>query len=154
MSKISRRDLLRAGAGTSAAAGLMVASGPLVARAGEEVHGVHVHAVFIDGEGPGSDLLLDEWAFGPTSDLNGAGWDHTTAPAGGVPPSFGACIYTRKGKYRVKKNRIELTGTVILANDPANLDAPVTTVVDTVTGEITWTFATFEFTGTAAVTIF
>jgi len=30
----------------------------------------------------------------------------------------------------------------------------VTTVVDTTTGEITWTFATFEFTGTATVTIF
>jgi len=154
MSKISRRDLLRAGAGTSAAAGLMVAASPLVARAGEEIHGVHVHAVFVDGEAPGSDLIVDEWAFGPKSDLNGAGWDHSTAPPGGQPPSFGACIYTRKGKYRVKKNSIELSGTVIFANDPLSLDAPVTTLVDTATGDITWTFATFEFTGTASVTIF
>ena len=43
---------------------------------------------------------------------------------------------------------------MIFANDPLSLDAPVTTVVDTSTGEITWTFATFEFTGTATVTIF
>jgi len=154
MSKISRRDLLRAGAGTSAAAGLMVAASPLVARAGEVVHGVHIHAVFVDAGGPGDDIIIDEWAFGPPSDLNGAGWDHETAPAGGNPVSFTACIYTRKGKYRVRKNRIELTGRTIFANDPASLDAPVTTVVDTATGDVTWTFATFEFTGTASVRIF
>ncbi len=153
MSKISRRELLRAGAGTSAAAGLALAASPVVARAAEEVHGVHVHAVFVDAEAPGSDIIVDEWAFGPPSDLNGAGWDHSTAPPGHTP-SFGACIYTRKGRYRVRKNLIRLTGTVLFANDPGNLDAPVTTVVDTTTGEITWTFATFEFTGAATVTIF
>ena len=153
MSKVSRRDLLRAGASTSAAAGLALAASPLVARAGEAVHGVHIHAVFVDAEAPGSDIIVDEWAFGPPSDLNGAGWDHSTAPPGHTP-SFGACIYTRKGKYRVRKNRIELTGTVLFANDPANLDAPVTAVVDPATGDVTWTFATFEFTGTASVTIF
>lgn len=153
MSKISRRDVLRAGVGTSAAAGLALAASPVVARAGDVVHGVNIHAVFVDAGGPGDDIVLDEWAFGTPADLNGAGWDYSTAPAGHVP-SFGACFYTRKGKYRVRKNRIELTGTVLFANDPANLDAPVTTVVNTRTGAVTWTFATFEFTGTATVTIF
>lgn len=153
MSKLSRRDLLRAGAGTSAAAGLALAASPVVARAGDAVHGVHVHAVFVDGEAPGSDIIVDEWAFGPPSDLSGAGWDHSTAPPGHTP-SFGACFFTRKGKYRVRKNRIELTGTVLFANDATSLDAPVSTVVDTTTGAISWTFATFEFTGTASVTIF
>ena len=154
MSKLSRRDLLKAGAGTSAAAGLALAASPVVARAMDEVHGVHVHAVFVDGGGVGDDIIIDEWAFGPPSDLNGTGWDHETMPAGGNPPSFSACIYTRKGKYRVRKHRIELTGTVLFANDAGNLDATVTTVVNTNTGAITWTFATFEFTGTATVTIF
>lgn len=153
MRKVSRRDLLRAGASTSAAAGLALAASPVVARAGEAVHGVHIHAVFVDAEAPGSDIIVDEWAFGAPSDLNGAGWDHSTAPPGHTP-SFGACIYTRKGRYRVRKNLIKLTGAVLFANDPGNLDAPVTAVVDTTTGAITWTFATFEFTGTATVTIF
>ena len=153
MSKISRRDVLRAGVGTSAAAGLALAASPVVARAGEAVHGVHVHAVFVDGDGPGSDIVIDEWAFGSPSDLNGFGWDQATAPAGHAP-SFSACLYTRKGKYRVRKNSIELTGMTLFAGDPLSLDAPVTTVADTTTGAVTWTFATFEFTGTGTVTIF
>ena len=152
MRKITRRDLLKAGAGTSAAAGLVLAASPVIARAGDAVHGVHIHAVFVDGNGPGDDIVIDEWAFGSPGELNGTGLDHSTAPAG--PPSFGACIYSREGKFRVRKNRIELTGTVLFANDPLSLDAPVTTVVDTTTGAITWTFATFEFTGTGTVTIF
>ena len=153
MSKMSRRDLLRVGAGTSAAAGLALAASSGIARAGEAVHGVHIHTVFVDGDGPGSDIVIDEWAFGSPADLNGLGWDQATAPAG-HPPSFSACLYTRKGKYRVHKNRIELTGMTLFANDPLSLDAPVTTVVDTTTGAITWTFATFELTGTGTFTIF
>lgn len=54
----------------------------------------------------------------------------------------------------MRKNRIELTATTIFANDPGSLDAPMTTVVDVSTGEMAGTFATFEFTGRASVTIF
>ncbi len=153
MSNLSRRDLLRAGAGTSAAAGLALMAAPSVARAGVEIHGVHIHAVFVDGEAPGSDIVVDEWAIGTTEELNGTGWDYSTAPPGHTP-SFGACIFTRKGKYKARKGQIVLKGVVLFANDPTSLDAPVSTVVDTTTGAITWTFATFEFTGTATVTIF
>lgn len=152
MSKISRRDLLRAGAGGTAAAGLLAAT-PRIAGAGEAIHGVHVHAVFPDAFAPGDDLVIDVTALGDKSDLSGTGWDFESAPAVGTPSS-GACLYTQRGKFRVRKTRIELSGFVLFSNDPTLLDVPVTTVADTATGEVDWTFGEFPFSGTGTVVVF
>jgi hypothetical protein len=139
MGKVSRRDLLKAGAG-GAAAGLLVMGAPGAARA--DAKGalfVHIDGVVEGTEGEGT-FKIDIDVSGTADDLRGEGWD--TDPDED-PQNF--CIYVQSG--RLRRNTVELQGKVQLANDPANLSLLVTTEMNTKTGRIVWTFGPFVFTG-------
>ncbi len=148
MATISRRDLLKASAGTAAVTGLALGGTGVAGAAPAGGAGVHVHATFVDGGGPGDDIKISISAEGTNGNLSGAGWDFETAPAVGTPSS-GACYYTQEGS--VHGHTIELSGTVLFSNDPTLLDQPVTTTANLNTGAVTWTFGTFEFNGTGVV---
>jgi hypothetical protein len=142
MGKVSRRDLLKAGAG-GAAAGLLVMGAPRAARAddkdNEDALFVHIDGVVEGTEGEGT-FKIDIDVSGTADDLRGEGWD--TDPDEN-PQNF--CIYVQSGRIRDKT--VELQGKVQLANDPANLGLLVKTEMNTKTGRIVWTFGPFVFTG-------
>lgn len=148
MTSISRRNLLKAGAGTAAVTGLALGGAGVAGAAPAGGTGVHIHVTFVDAGGPGDDIKISISAEGRNNKLSGAGWDFDTAPAVGTPSS-GACYYTQEGS--VHGHTIELSGTVLFSNDPTFLDAPVTTKANLNTGSVTWTFGTFEVTGTGTV---
>jgi TAT (twin-arginine translocation) pathway signal sequence len=137
MGKVSRRDLLKAGAG-GAAAGLLVMGAPRAAGAdNEDAFFVHIDGVV---EGKAGTFKIDIDVSGTADKLRGEGWD--TDPDED-PQNF--CIYVQSGRIRDKT--VQLHGKVQLANDPANLGLLVTTKINTKTGRIVWTFGPFEFTG-------
>jgi hypothetical protein len=152
MSKFSRRDLLKAGAAGTVAAGLSAAGGVGPALAGSDDDGDNPQGFQIHGSvsGPGSPvpLLISITVHGPVDDLSGDGWD---VPDGGDISAdvIGACYYSQAGKIR--RGRVLLSGAVFFANEPPSLGAEVTTVANLSTGRIKWTFAGFEFTGTGTV---
>lgn len=149
MSKISRRDVLKVGAGT-AAAGVAMSMGPVVARANDrEKAGIQIHAAF--PVTPGDDIKVSVTVHGLRHDLSGSGWDFETALAGQTP-SFGACYFWQEG--RIRRGKVFLAGTVLFANDPTSLDVPITTVANLSTGVVVWTFGSFEFRGPGTVVRF
>lgn len=144
MSKLSRRRLLKMGAG-GAATGLALAV-PGVARAdngdGDALF-VHIDGVVSGAEGT---FKIDIDAAGTRDQLQGEGWDSDPAE----DPQT-ACIFVQSGSFH--RNRVELQGKVLFANDPANLAALVETTANTRTGRIDWVFGGFAFTGQGRVVV-
>jgi len=137
MEKTSRRKLLKAGAAGAVGAGLGLAATAGVANAapagGRRIH-IHGTLPRIDPPPPpeGVFISISLAVDGPRDDLSGAGWDTGTNPA----TVAGACYYNQAGS--VHGHSVELSGNVLLANNPANLAAEIRTVADLSTGEITW----------------
>lgn len=149
MSKMNRRDLLKAGAAGTVAAGLSAAGGVSPALADQNgPRGVQIHGS-LSGPEP-FPLLVSVTVHGRADDLSGGGWD---IPDGGNVSEdvAGACYFSQAGKIR--HGKVQLKGHVFLANDPASLAAEVTTVANLSTGRIKWTFAGFEFTGKGTVVL-
>lgn len=141
MRKSTRRNLLKVGAASTVAAGLAL-SGRSNAEAAEAVKVVNIHGTVV---GPAGEVKISITVEGPRDDLSGDAWDF----APGADPASGACYYTQEGS--ADSESVELSGIVLFSNTPAFLNAPVTTVANFKTGEITWTFAGFVFTGTGTV---
>ena len=148
----TRRDLLKVGAAGTLAAGLTIA-GAAGAQADErDRRGFHIHGT-LDGIGPAAGFVsvINTDVAGRVGDLSGAGWDFDPTV---TPPSLTACYFVQQGA--VNKHRITVSGKVLFANDPVNLDAQVTTEADLSTGQITWTFTlttgdSFVFEGAGTV---
>ena len=151
MQKITRKDLLKAGAGTTAVAGLAMTGARVAQASDKEAVRVHIHVTFEDAGGPGDDIKVSVTADGSRDDLSGDGWDFETKPAGGKPPSFSACYFTQEGS--VQGNTVRLKGTTLFANDPGSIDVEVTTTANRSTGRVTWTFGDFEFKGHGTVVL-
>jgi hypothetical protein len=149
MSNISRRDMLKAGAAGTVAAGLTAGSGMNPALADDDGGplGVQIHGT-VSGPGSPVPLLISVTVHGRRDDLSGDGWD---VPDSGNPSSdvIGACYYSQAG--RIRRGKVRLSGTVFFANEPPSLAAEVTTVADLTSGRIKWTFGGFEFTGRGTV---
>jgi hypothetical protein len=143
--QISRRRLLKVGAG-GAAAGLTMAV-PGVARADDDDDDdalfVHIDGVVSGAEGT---FKIDIDVAGTQDDLRGEGWDADPAEE---PVS--ACIFVQTGGFN--RRIVELQGRVLFANDPASLGALVETTADAKTGQIEWVFGGFGFTGTGRVVV-
>src|SRR5712691_5450743 len=122
MEKLSRRHLLKMGAG-GAAAGVALAL-PGVARAddGGGALFVHIDGVNLDG-GEAGLLNIDIDVAGTRRNLRGEGWD-TDPPEN--PES--ACIFVQSGSFR--RHRVELQGRVVFANNPDFLGALVKTTAN------------------------
>src|SRR5205823_5920672 len=87
-------------------------------------------------------------AAGRRDALSGAGWDVANADGSDVSS---ACYYTQRGE--LAGHELHLHGVVLFANETAFFGAPVTTVADLKTGDVTWTFAAFPpFSGQGVVT--
>ena len=150
MDKISRKDLLKAGAvSTVAAVGLAGALSPAEAAAGGG--GVQIHGTLTIVSGPASGSFpISITVHGPAENLSGSGWDSPPGSAVSL-----ACYYTQAGS--VHGHMVSLSGNVLLSNTPAFLGSEVTTEANFATGEITWTFAlpaggpVFVLTGTGVV---
>ena len=154
--RMSRRSLLKMGATGAAAAGMGLAIPALVAvpAAGDEDEGsrrggrrVHIHGTVTNPDPAVGSVLLSITVNGRKGDLSGSGWDN------GLDPTdvFGACYFTQAGS--VHEGKVKLRGTVLFANDPTSLAAPVTTKANLDTGKITFDFAGFVFKGTGIVVL-
>ena len=88
---ISRRDLLKAGAGTSVVAGLALAGAEVAGAAPGGGHGVQIHGeVGVDG----FSLMMGVTVAGPKESLSGSGWDFEH---NAVDSAATACYYTQEG---------------------------------------------------------
>lgn len=145
--KTSRRDLLKVGAAGTAAAGLGLVAGPGVGEAATwGVKVVNIHGTVFNPDPTLGEVKISITVEGPRDDLSGDAWDFVPAAA---DPASGACYYTQEGS--ANSETVELSGIVLFSGTPGFLNAPVTTVANFKTGEITWTFAGFVFTGTGTV---
>lgn len=151
MQKITRKDLLKAGVGTTAVAGLTMTGAGVAQASDKDAVRAHIHVTFEDAGGPGDDIKVRVTAHGTRDDLSGDGWDFETKPAGGKPPSFTACYFTQEGY--VRGNTIKLRGRTLFANDPDSLDVEVTTTANLSSGRVTWTFGDFVFKGRGTVVL-
>ena len=152
VNSMNRRSMLKMGATGAAAAGLGLAIPALVSvpAAGDEGshrrgRRVHIHGVVTNPDPEVGSVLLSVTVDGRKRDLSGSGWDT------GLDPKnvSGACYFTQAGS--VRHDKVKLQGTVLFANDPTNSAAAVTTDADLDTGDITFNFAGFVFTGTGIV---
>ncbi|MGH2715740.1 MAG: hypothetical protein ACRDM7_17985 [Thermoleophilaceae bacterium] len=145
MLAISRKDLLKVGAG-GAAGGLALAA-PGVAHGSSDDDGdamfVHIDGVVTGAEGT---FKIDIDVAGTKRDLRGEGWD--VDPGENHPT---ACIFVQSGSIR--RHIVELEGRVIFANDPANFGALVKTRANAKNGRIDWDFGGFLFTGSGRVVV-
>jgi hypothetical protein len=144
MRKLSRRRLLKMGAG-GAATGVALAV-PGVARADDDNGDalfVHIDGVVSGAEGT---FKIDIDVAGTRDGIQGEGWDSDLAE----DPQT-ACIYVQSGSFHGR--RVELQGKVLFANDPASLGALVETTANTRTGRIDWVFGGFAFTGRGRVVV-
>ena len=152
MGKTTRRELLKGGvAGAAAVAAIPFTNSIVFASEGSHVL-VHVHAR-VQNPDPSIgavDINVDvagrRQLDGSLPALSGAGWDTADADA---PDQSGACYFSQRGK--LEGPEVKLHGRVFFFNDPANKGASVTTTANLKTGEITWTFDVFAFTGKGVV---
>jgi hypothetical protein len=142
MSKLSRRHLLKMGAGGAATGVALAVPGVAQADDGDAVF-VHIDGVVSGAEGT---FKIDIDVAGTRDFLQGEGWD---SDPGEEPQT--ACIYVQSGSFHGR--RVELQGKVLFANDPANLAALVETTANTRTGRIDWVFGGFAFTGQGRVVV-
>ena len=130
----TRRDLLKIGAAGAIGAGLASGTKPSVAEAAVgsglayQVHCFSLTNPATGARGP----RISAFVSGPPGDLSGYGWD--TGPNEDIVG--GACFWTVVGTAFGK--RLDLTGRVLLANDPTALAAIITMQADFDSGECTW----------------
>ncbi|MGH3452645.1 MAG: hypothetical protein ACRDQW_18470, partial [Haloechinothrix sp.] len=127
MDKISRRELIKGGAGGALTLGIVGAGA--VRAAADDVGGgllIHVHGNLM-GYGatpPTVRLAVSFEVFGRADSLAGAGWDGGTGTdpsglvPGGPPPGgpVGACYYTASGS--LEGRTLTLVGRSLLTNRP------------------------------------
>lgn len=141
--KVSRKQLVKGGAGGALALGALAAAGPAGARtaSGRDARHVHIHGVLF-GVFPtpaAARLAVSLDVAGRPDDLAGMGWDSgITAgptqmkPTGNYPVGpVGACIYTANGA--MDDRTVTLVGTSLLTNrpHPARADSEDPTKSDT-----------------------
>jgi hypothetical protein len=127
MDKISRRELIKGGAGGALTLGI-VGAGAVRAAADDDGGGllIHVHGNLMGyGATPSTVRLAVSFeVFGRADDLAGAGWDGGTGTdpsglvPGGPPPGgpVGACYYTASGS--LEGRTLTLVGRSLLTNRP------------------------------------
>jgi hypothetical protein len=149
--QISRRELIKAGAGTTAAAGLAFAA-TRAARAddanGSGAVSVNIHGELTAVSDPGFQVEINIDVAGRRGDLSGAGWDFSPDES---PPSSGACYFWQAGSF--KEGWVVLQGKVLFSNTADLLEAVVKTKANPSTGQIVWDFAGFKTKGKGTVTV-
>ncbi len=146
MGKMSRKALLKAGAGGTVAAGLAMAGADVAEAASGGAEVIQIHGT-VSGAGGTVEISIE--VAGTRESLSGAGWDHSPGTASD------ACYFTQAGSRQGKT--VTVTGIVLFSPVAAFLEAAVTTVADLDSGAITWTFdpvgalGPFVFTGTGTV---
>jgi hypothetical protein len=148
---VTRKEFLKGGvAGAAAVAALPFANSIAFASEGGHVS-VHVHghldalATTPPAPVPSVDMNVD--AAGRADALSGAGWDSRDADSSNVAT---ACYFAQRGT--LAGHVIKLHGANLLANNPAVLGFKVTTEANLKTGDITWNFGPFIFSGKGVVT--
>lgn len=143
MRGITRKDLLKVGAGGAVAASTLGASSVASGSSDAEAMFVHIDGIVTGAEGT---LKIDIDVAGTTRDLRGEGWD--VDPEENHPT---ACIFVQSGSMR--GDTVDVEGRVIFANDAANFGALVKTQADAKSGHIDWDFGGFPFTGSGRVIV-
>ena len=145
MRGITRKDLLKVGAGGTVVASTLAAPGIASGSSEDDADAMFVH---VDGVVTGAEgaFKIDIDLAGTKRDLRGEGWD--VDPGENHPT---ACIFVQSGSIR--RDIVEVEGRVIFANDPENFGALVKTRANTETGLIDWDFGGFLFTGTGRVIV-
>jgi hypothetical protein len=171
MQPISRRKLLKTGAGGVLALGALAAgAGGASASPDKKSVALHIHGVLTRGT---ATLAISIDVAGRKDALAGGGWDSGTAagPNGMVPTSVvGACYYTAAGK--IDGDVVTLEGKSLFTNRPLAVSPEETPprsdtradgrefhgTANLETGEITWELriagaSPNPFTGTGVVTL-
>lgn len=165
MGKLSRRQLLKSGAGGALAVGALAAGTSPAHASGEDGIAVHIHGVVSLVANPNVKLAISIDASGMEDNLAGAGWD-VVGPTGLVPTSVvGACYYTVAGQLDEDEEVVTLKGRSLFTNrplatgeeDPPRSDTRadgrlVEVTANLATGEIHWSLGGNAFTGTGVVT--
>lgn len=169
MGKISRRQLLKGGAGGALALGAL-SVGATGARASDDAVAVHIHGV-LTLVGGTLTVAVSIDAAGREDALAGAGWDSgTTGTTGMVPTTtsfgpVGACFYTVAGHIN-DDDIITLQGRSLFTNRPPGTGAEeggtrsdtradgrlVEVTANLETGAINWSLGGIAFAGTGVVT--
>lgn len=149
--QISRRELIKAGASSTAAAGLVFA-GAGAARANDDdgagATSVHIHGQLTAVSDPTFQVEINIDVAGRRDDLRGAGWDFSPDES---PPSSGACYYWQAGSFT--EGWVVLQGKVLFAGAASLLESTVRTRANPKTGQIIWNFAGFKTRGVGTVTV-
>jgi hypothetical protein len=148
---VTRKEFLKGGvAGAAAVAALPFANSIVFASEGERlavhIHG-HLNAVATTPPAPIQSVDMNVDAAGRTDALSGAGWDVLDADGSNVAS---ACYFAQRGT--LEGHVIKLHGSNLLANNPAVLGFKVKTEANLKTGDITWNFGPFIFSGKGVVT--
>lgn len=126
--KVSRKQLVKGGAGGALALGALAAAGPGGAQtaSGRRALHVHIHGVLdvVSGAPPGTKLAISMDVAGRPEDLAGGGWDSGLGSTGvgmkpgGPPPAgpVGACYYTASGS--LEGSMVTLVGRSLVTNRP------------------------------------
>ncbi len=178
MRRVSRKELLKVGAGSALALGV-AAVAPRAAKASGDKVAIHIHGVVTGQTGTpaaGATLAVSIDVAGRPDNLAGAGWDSPTPTAEMVPgpgPTstsgpVGACIYTAAGQ--LIDDDVQLQGRSLFTNralpladseDPGRSDTRadgrlVQISANLETGAILWSLGTpvgtFFFAGQGVVT--
>lgn len=131
MKKVSRKQLIKTGAGGALTLGALGAVEAASAQpSGRGALQVHIHGVLdvVSGAPPGTQLAISMDVAGRPDDLAGGGWDSglgTTGVGmkpGGPPPAgpIGACYYTASGG--LEGSLVTLVGRSLVTNRPLALD--------------------------------
>lgn len=141
MDGLTRRQLLRAGAAGTIAAGVATVAATPAAGAGDQrVGGIHIHASLTQTSGLGDfGRIIDITVYGTDDDLNGFGWDANPKSKGshepGVPDRT-QCLSAQRGE--VRGDVVHLKGVNLFWQYPGDDGAPVTVEANLVTGRIKW----------------
>jgi hypothetical protein len=149
--KLTRKELLKGGIAGAAAVAAVPFGNSVVFASEEGGHVfVHIHAL-VQNPSVGAfhinvDVAGRSQPDGSLPALSGTGWD-TADPDGADQSSF--CLFSQRGQ--LDGRTVKVHGRVFIFNDPANKGASVTTTANLKTGEITWTFDVFVFSGKGVV---
>lgn len=170
MSTVTRKQLLKSGAGGAVALGALAAIPAAQAKTAEDGIGVHAHAVVTRPDGFNLAISLD--VAGRADSLAGSGWDSGAAASSPtmVPTSVvGACYYTAFGS--LEDDVVTLNGKSLFTNRPLTQSPEETTPrsdtradgrdfhaeLNLATGHIKWTLvpgdATQLFQGSGVVVL-
>ena len=159
MESVTRRELLKAGAAGTVAAGIATATGVTAAGAqAARLGGIHIHGSLQQSAGPGGGFgrIVDLTVYGTDGDLNGFGWDANPQSAGShepAAPDRTQCFWTQRGS--VEGDTVKLRGRNLFWQNPGDDGAPVIVDANLATGHIRWETrpaeGTFVFEGTGVV---